>query len=166
MNYHITITTLAVLCAGAASLSSARAEDEGKAIAQDKVPAAALAAINKFAGEGKIEKVVVEKGEKGVVYEATIKGSGHAMREVSVTAAGKIESEEEVIALADAPAKVRAAIEAHAKGGKVLKIERIKEDDATTYEAEFETGGKKNEVEFDQNGKVKPEEEDEKDETK
>ncbi len=166
MKHHITIHTAAILCAAAVTFATARAEDEAKPIAQDKVPAAALTAIKKFAGEGTIEKIVAEKDGKTLVYEALIKGPGKAQREVSVTADGKIEGEEEVIALADAPEKVRAAIETHAKGGKVVKIERIKEDGETVYEVEFKNGNKTSEVVFEKSGKVKPEEKDENDEKK
>lgn len=157
---HIIITksTFAVLCAASLSLSPARAEEEGKEIAKAKVPAAALAAIQKYAGEGKVEKVLLEQHGKTTVYEATIKGPGKAQREVAVTEDGKIQSEERVIPLAEVPEKVRAAMIAHAKDGKITEVILIKEDGNTLYEAEFENGGKKTEVKFTANGKVKPEE--------
>ena len=161
MKLTITKTSLVLFCAAIVSVSPARAEDEGEPTSIDKIPTAAAAAIKKYAGEGKIEKVVSEKSEKEVVYEALIKGPGKAVREVSVKADGSIESEEEVIELSAAPEKVRTAIQTQAKGGKVLKVERIKEDGKTEYEVEFEIDGKKSEVEFDEGGNVKPEEKEE-----
>ncbi len=159
MKHIITKTTFAVLCAASLSFSPARAEEEGKEIAKAKVPAAALAAIQKYAGEGKIEKVLLEQHGKTTVYEATIKGPGKAQREVAVTEDGKVQSEERVIPLAEVPEKVRAAMIAHAKDGKIMEVILIKEDGNTLYEAEFENDGKKVEVKFTANGKVKPEEE-------
>ena len=149
---------LAVLSAAAVSFSTARAEDEeaGQPIAPEQVPAAALAAIKKYAGEGKVEKILVEKHGAATVYEARIKGPGKLVREVAVTKDGRVNSEEKVIPLADVPEKVRAAMEAHAKGGKITEVIRIQEAGATIYEAEFANNGKKTEVKFTADGKVKP----------
>ena len=164
MKHHIITTTFAALCAAAVTLLPVRAEEEeGKPIAPDKVPAAALAAIKKYAGEGTVGKILVEKHGKTTVYEAAIKGPGKAEREVAVTEDGKIQSEEVVIALADVPEKVRAAMEKHAKGGKITEVIKITEDGATLYEAEFENDGKKTEVKFTEAGKVKPEEDEDDD---
>ncbi len=155
-------TTIAALIALAVSFSPARAEEEGKEIAKAKVPAAALAAIQKYAGEGKVGKILLEKHGKTTVYEAAIAGPGKAQREVAVTEDGKIQCEEIVITLAEVPEKARAAMTAHAKGGKITEVIQIKEDGHTLYEAEIETDGKKVEVKFTEGGKVKAD--DEKDE--
>ena len=156
-NHRTTTITLALLCSAIVTLSPARAEEgKGKPIAQGKVPAAALAAMKKYAGEGTIEKILVEKHGKTTVYEAVIKGPGKAEREVAVTEDGVIQSEEVVVALADVPEKVRAAMENHAKGAKITEVIRITEDGATLYEAEFENDGKKSEVKFTEAGEVKP----------
>lgn len=151
-------TLLALLSTAAISFSTARAEDEeaGQPIAPDQVPAAALAAIKKYAGEGKVEKILVEKHGETTVYEALIKGPGKLVREVAVTKDGRMNSEEKVIPLADVPEKVRAAMEAHAKGGRITEVIRIQEAGATIYEAEFAHSGKKTEVKFTADGKVKP----------
>ena len=97
-------TILALLSAAAVSFSTACAEDEeaGKPIAPEEVPAAALAAIKKYAGEGKVEKILVEKHGPTTVYEALIKGPGKLVREVAVTKDGRMNSEEKVIPLQEA----------------------------------------------------------------
>ena len=163
MKPHLPPTILAVLGAVAVSFSPVRAEDEeaGKPIAQDQVPAAALAAIKKYAGEGKVEKILVEKHGGATVYEALIKGPGKLTREVAVTKDGQINSEEKVIPLADVPEKVRAAMEARASGGKITEVIRIQEAGTTIYEAEIEKDGKKTEVKFTADGKVKTEQKEE-----
>jgi uncharacterized membrane protein YkoI len=142
MKHTILKTALVAFCAAALSHSPTRAEEEGKEIAKAQVPAAALAAIQKYAGEGKVGKVLLEQHGKTTVYEATIKGPGKAQREVAVTEDGKIQCEEIVVTLADVPEKAREAMTAHAKGGKITEVIQIRENGRTLYEAEIETDGK------------------------
>ena len=57
------------------------------------------------------------------------------------------------------PDAARKAIEAGAKGAKIERVNRIKRaSGALTYEALYLNKGKKSEVEFFEDGKVKPEE--------
>ena len=149
----------AALCAVLVSAFTAVADD-AKIPGMKKAPAAAAEALKKYAADAgmKIEKVAVEKHGKVTVYEAELKADGKADREVAVTADGKVKGEEETVPLDKVPEAARKAIEANAKGAKIERVQRIKEDGETTYEAAYVLKGKTTEVSFFADGKVKPEE--------
>ena len=153
-------TFLATLCAALAFTFTAIAADDAKIPGMKKAPAAAAEALKKYAAEAgmKIEKVAVEKHGKVTVYEAELKTDGKADREVAVTADGKVKGEEETIPLDKVPAAARKAIEENAKGAKIERVQRIKEDGAITFEAAYVLKGKTTEVVFFPDGKIKPEE--------
>jgi uncharacterized protein YxeA len=134
--------------------------DDAKIPGMKKAPAAAAEALKKYAADAgmKIEKVVVEKHGKVTVYEAELKADGKADREVAVTAEGKVKGEEETVPLDKIPAAARKAIEENAKGAKIERVQRIKEDGETVYEAAYVLKGKTTEVCFFADGKIKPEE--------
>ena len=144
----------------AASLLTAltlRADDAAIAAKLAKLPPAAAEALKKAAGTAKIEKVNIEKDGKVTVYEVELSEAGQPAREVSVTADGKLNAEEETMPLDKLPEAVRKAVEAGAKGGKIERVNRIKRASGVTYEAAYVDKGKKSEVEYLEDGKVKPE---------
>ena len=144
----------------AASLLTAltlRADDAAIAAKLAKLPPAAAEALKKAAGTAKIEKVNIEKDGKVTVYEVELSEAGQPAREVSVTADGKLNAEEETMPLDKLPEAVRKAIEAGAKGAKIERVNRIKRASGVTYEAAYVDKGKKSEVEYLEDGKVKPE---------
>ena len=151
---------VAALCAVLVSAFTIRAEDGAKITGMSRAPAAAGEALKKYAADAgmKIEKVVIEKRGKVTVYEAELKADGKANREVAVSADGKVKGEEETVPLDKIPDVVRKAIEANAKGAKISRVQRIKEDGGITYEAAYVLKGKTTEVVFLEDGKVKPEE--------
>lgn len=153
-------TFLATLCAALAFTFTAIAADDAKIPGMKKAPAPAAEALKKYAADAgmKIEKVVVEKHGKVTVYEASLTAAGKADREVAVTADGNVKGEEETIPLDKVPEAARKAIEANAKGAKIQRVQRIKEDGETVYEAEYVLKGKSTEVVFFADGKIKPEE--------
>jgi hypothetical protein len=158
MKLHSSLT--AALIAAVTCISTLRAEDAGKIPGIDRAPAAAAESLKKYAADVgmKIRKVAVEKHGKVTVYEAELVAPGKAEREVAVTADGKVKGEEETVALDKVPNVVRKAIEANAKGAKISRVQRIKEDGRTTFEAAYAAKGRTAEVEFLEDGKVKPEE--------
>lgn len=124
-----------------------------------KIPPAAAEALKKAAGTAKIEKVNIEKDGKVTVYEVELTEAGQPNREVSVTADGKINAEEETVPLDKVPEVVRKAIEAGAKGAKIERVQHIRHaSGGVTYEALYVNKGKKTEVEYLEDGKQKPEE--------
>jgi len=153
-------TLFAALCAVLVITSTASADDAGKIPGMKRAPAAAAEALKKYAADAgmKIEKVAVEKHGKVTVYEAELKADGKADHEVSVTADGKVKGEEETVPLDKVPAAARKAIEENAKGAKIERVQRIKEDGELTFEAAYALKGKTTEVVFYPDGKIKPEE--------
>jgi uncharacterized protein YxeA len=151
---RLTLTTLAFALAG-----SLHAEDAAVTAKLAKIPAPAAEALRKAAGSAKIEAVTLEKDGKLTVYEASFTEAGKPAREVSVTANGKINAEEETVPLEKVPESARKAIEAGAKGAKIERVQHIKRaKGGETFEALYVAKGKKTEVEYTTDGKVKPEE--------
>lgn len=70
------------------------------------------------------------------------------------------------VTLAQLPIAVRATIKAQAGNGKIGKIEKGCENGMVVYEAEIIKNGKKSELTVTANGKVKPEDADDKKEGK
>ena len=158
MKTHTTLLTALLAAASLAQLT--HAEDAPKAPGLAKAPAAAAEALTKYAADAgmKIGKVTLEKHGKVTVYEATLTAEGKSEREVAVTTDGKVKGEEETVALDAVPEAARKAIEAGAKGAKIARVQRIKEDGVVTFEAAYVNKGKTTEVEYLEDGKVKPEE--------
>ena len=137
---------------------SVRADDAAVAAKLAKIPPAAAEALKKAAGTAKIEKVNIEKDGKTTVYEVELVEAGQPNREVSVTADGTLNAEEETTPFDKLPEAVRKAVEAGAKGATIERVNRIKRAvGGVTYEAAYNAKGKKTEVEYLEDGKVKPE---------
>ncbi len=148
-----------LLTASLLPIFSSHADDAAVAAKLAKMPPAAAEALKKAAGTAKIEVVNIEKDGKTTVYLAELVEAGQPAREVSVTADGKINAEEETMPLDKLPEAVRKAVEAGAKGAKIERVNRIKRAaGGVTYEAAYNAKGKKTEVEYLEDGKVKPEE--------
>jgi uncharacterized membrane protein YkoI len=131
-----------------------KAEEKEKVVKLSEIPAAAAKALQSHSADGKIVKVEQDEEKGKISYEAKIETKSGGVSEVTVDASGKLLSVEDVITLAGAPEVVRAAIEKEAAGGKVEKIERVKEDGKTTYEALIASKDKREEVVFSEKGKV------------
>lgn len=150
------ITKFALLILASSSLAFA---DESAAVAAKfaKIPKPAAEALHKAAGSAKIESLEIEKDGKVTVYEIAITEAGKPNREISVTADGKLNAEEVTTPLADVPAVVRKAIEAGAKGATIQRVQHISRGGKVTYEAQYVKKGKETEVEYLEDGTVKPE---------
>jgi uncharacterized membrane protein YkoI len=145
----LTITLVsASLC-----VSAFAAENAEKTVTLDKIPAAAAKSLREHASGAKITNLSEEKDEGKMVYEARFSAKGH-IHEITVDANGKLISDEQVIAVAESPDPVRAAIGKEAAGGKVDKLEHITEGGKVFYEALISTKGKREEVKFGRDGKV------------
>ena len=148
----------AVFAAALASAAPLHADEAAVAAKLAKIPQAAADALKKAAGKATIEAVSIEKEGKITLYEVDLVEAGQPNREVSVTADGKIQLEEEAVPLEKVPEAARKAIEAGAKGAKIERINRIKRANGeVTYEPLYVLKGKKTEIEFLEDGKVKPE---------
>ena len=161
-DYHLLMKTRLILVLLSAAILvpiTAHAGEAEVAAKLAKIPAPAAEALKKAAGAAKIEQLNIEKDGEVTVYEVEIAEAGKPNREVSVTADGKINAEEETVPLDKVPEAARKAIEAGAKGAKIERVQHIKRAvGGETFEALYILKGKKTEVEFLPDGKQKPEE--------
>lgn len=140
--HHLVL--LAVLAIPAASSAK-----EEKSLAIEQIPAEAAKPI--LAAAGKATLTLKKEKEDGVeAYEAKWEASGHK-HEITVTPAGEVLSEEEIVALESAPEAVRTAIKA--AGGELIAVEKITEKGTASYEAAFKVAEGKLEVKYDASGK-------------
>ncbi len=149
------ITTLSVFAL--AFSATVRADDAAVEKKLGKIPKAAAEALRKAAGTAHIEAVSIEKDGKTTVYEIELKEAGKPDREVSVKADGSPNAEEFTIPMADIPAKAKAAIEAGAKGAEIKRVQHITREGKVTFEALYVLKGKETEVEYLEDGNLKPE---------
>ena len=91
------------------------------------------------------------------MYEVELTEAGKPNREVSVTADGKIVAEEYTVPIEKVPAAAKAAIESGAKGATIKRVQHITRGGKVTYEALYVKKGKETEVEYLENGTLKPE---------
>jgi hypothetical protein len=148
---------LSILFVLSLSLVSVRADDAAVEKKLAKIPKAAAEALRKAAGTAHIEAIDVEKDGKVTIYEAELKEAGKPDREVSVKADGTLNAEEFTIPLAEVPAKAKAAIEAGAKGAEIKRVQHITRGGKVTFEALYVLKGKESEVEYLEDGSLKPE---------
>ena len=135
------------------------ADDTAIAAKLAKFPPPAAEALKKAAGSAKIKSVDIGKEGKVTIYEVAISEEGKPDREFSVTADGKLNTSEETVPLEKVPDAARKSIEAGAKGAKIERVQRItRGENKITYEALYNNKGKKTEVEYLEDGKLKPEE--------
>src|SRR3954464_2079176 len=143
-----TITVLVVTVALSAWAGAAEEK-----VSLDSLPAAAAKTLKEQAGDAKITNVSKEKEGSQTVYEGSFTKKGRA-HDVTVDEKGKLLSDEETVPVSEAPAVVRAAIEREFPGGKIQKFERIKEGGKTNYEVLLSGKEKREEIKFDDKGKV------------
>ncbi len=134
-----------------------RADDAAIEKKLSKLPQAAAVALKKVAGSAHIEAVSLEKDGKTTVYEIELKEAGKPDREVSVKADGTLNAEEFTIPLAEVPVQARAAIQAGAQGAEIKRVQHITREGKVTYEALYSRKGKESEVEYLEDGALKPE---------
>lgn len=150
----VLVTSLFVV---ALSLTVVRADDAAVEKKFSKIPKAAAEALRKLAGSAHIEAVNIEKDGKTTVYEVELKEAGKPDRETSVKADGSLNAEEFTIPLAEVPAAAKAAIEAGAKGATIKRVQHINRAGKITFEALYANKSKETEVEYLEDGSLKPE---------
>lgn len=150
-------TTLSLIAIGLVLAAASYADEAAIAAKLAKIPKPASEALRKAAGTAKIEAVNVGKDGKTTVYEVELTEPAKPNREVSVTADGKLVAEEYTVPLAQVPAAAKAAIESGAKGATIKRVQHITRGGKVTYEALYVTKGKETEVEYLEDGTLKPE---------
>jgi hypothetical protein len=136
------------------AVGASRAED--RKIAQSDVPRPVMERVKqKYPGAKLVAfELEVEDGEQS--YEVTVR-DGPRQIEVSCSPAGRVLAEEEQIALADIPAKVRHALSANAKYASWMlhKAERIileEKAESPRFELQLSHGTARAELVFTQEG--------------
>ncbi len=95
----------------------------------------------------------IEKGKTEYEVQLLVNGK---KRDVSIDPDGKVIETEEVVALSSVPKKAQDGIKHEAKGAKIEKVEIVKSDQPTVYEALVRQNGKKHEIRVLENGNKAP----------
>jgi uncharacterized membrane protein YkoI len=144
--------SLALAAPQAASKQSAPKKAAAPAAVDlSKLPAPVRATIEAETKNATLKHVgkETEKGKVQYEVETMMNGKSH---DLLVDPSGKVLEVEDEIAVAAAPAPVQDALKAK---GKVLKLETVQKDGATTYEAQVQgKNGKKSSVALDAQGKA------------
>jgi hypothetical protein len=143
---------LAAFAAGVLLLASSASAQSQKIKRSDLPPAVEKTIAVQSAG-ATIRGFSTEKENGQTLYEVEMTVSGHN-KDVSMTADGSIVEVEEQVALDSLSPEVKAALQAKAGDGKILKVESLtKKGRLVAYEAKVETSGKKTEVQVGPDGK-------------
>lgn len=134
-------------------------DDEEEMIAFADAPASVQAAIQKWLGDRKVEKLEVEKENGAMVYEAETKENG-VEKSIEVSADGAVLEVEESVAADDLPAAVKAALDKKFPGASVSEAESIQK---FFYEVKVTKDGKTKEVKVSPAGKISSDDDDDDD---
>ena len=110
----------------------------------------------KAQSQGAMVKGYAKEIEKGKTeYEVQLIVDGKK-RDVSIDANGKVLETEQEVAFESVPQKAQDAIKQEAGGAKVERVEEVKSDQATVYEALVHQNGKKHEIRVLESGEKAP----------
>jgi len=144
---------LVAFAAGTLLLASSASAQEKKIKRSDLPPAVEKTVAVQSAG-ATIRGFSTEKENGQTLYEVEMTVSGHN-KDVSMTADGSIVEVEEQVALDSLSPEVKAALQAKAGDGRILKAESLtKKGKLVAYEAKVETNGKKTEIQVGPDGKL------------
>lgn len=124
--------------------------DDEETIAFADAPAAVQKAVEAYFGQGKVQRLEVEKENGVLVYEAEIKIDG-VEHSIEVSADGELLEVEHDVAPDALPAAVRAALDKKFPGAAIDEAEAIQK---FYYEVEIIVDGKKKEVTISPTGKI------------
>jgi hypothetical protein len=146
-------TTTLLIVSASFAFSAFAAEEGQREVKLDGIPAAASLTLQKLSAGAKLEKIIQDTEDGKVTYQAKITKDNFS-REVSVDPTGQVISDVSLIALGDAPASVRATIEAAAKGGKIESIKRVIQNNKEGFEALVIANGKREQLLISPDGTV------------
>ena len=95
----------------------------------------------------------IEKGK--TEYEVQLLADGKK-RDVSIDPNGKVVETEQEVAFESVPQKAHDAIKQQARGARIERVEAVKSDQATVYEALVHQKGKKHEIRVLESGEQAP----------
>lgn len=145
----IVVGSVLAICSGAAHANEKRVNYSDLPLAVQKTAQQESqgATVKRYSKE-------VENGR--VVYEVEMIADGKS-RDVSMDSSGKIVEVEQQVSFDAVPAAASAAIRKGAGGGSILKVEEVKSDSETAYEAQVLSNGKHWEVRVHADGSAAPE---------
>ena len=107
--------------------------------------------------KGATVKAYLKEVAKGrVIYEVETVTDGKS-RDISIDSSGMVIETEQQVSLDAVPADARAAIRKEAESNSILKVEEVKSDSETAYEAQILSNGKHREVRVHADGSPAPE---------
>ena len=115
------------------------------------LPPAVQSAVKEQSKGATIRGLTKETENGKTEYEAELAVNGRN-RDVSFDAAGNVISVEEEVPLSSVPDAARTAIQKAAAGGTLRKVEEVKENGKTFYEATIRKGNKPSEIQVDPSG--------------
>jgi uncharacterized membrane protein YkoI len=95
----------------------------------------------------------IEKGKTEYEVQLVVDGK---KRDVSIDPNGRVIETEQEVAFSSVPEKAQDAIKHEAGGSRIERVEQVKSDEATVYEALVHQNGKKHEIRVLENGKKAP----------
>jgi len=98
----------------------------------------------------------VEHGKVTFEVQMTLNGK---TRDVSIDPSGKVVEVEQEVSLEAVPPAALTAIQAETKGGSIAKVEEVKSDSETVWEAQLLSRGKHREVRVHADGSPAPKQE-------
>jgi hypothetical protein len=109
------------------------------------LPEAVQKTVKRETAHGKLRGLAkeVENGQTFYEAETTVNGTS---RDILIDANGAVVEVEEATSLAKLPEAAQKAINAEARTGKLLSVEKVTKGAAITYEAAIQKGGKKTEL--------------------
>ena len=129
---------------------SASGESAETIVQVKDLPAAVRATVEAETKNATLKGLSKEREKGQTVYELESLVNGRT-RDLMIDSSGKVYEIEEQLDVADAPAPVKAALEAK---GTIIRLESVREGGRTTYEGKVKTkAGKKIEMELDADGK-------------
>jgi uncharacterized membrane protein YkoI len=153
MRVSFAVALSGMLLTGAVLLPSGAAADTETKVTMRDLPMAVQQAVKEQSKGATLRSVSKEIEGGKTEYEAELTVNGHG-KDISFDPAGKVVGVEEEVPLASLPEPARTAIQnAVGRTGKLRKLESVKEDGNSFYEAHIRKAGKSSEIQVDANGR-------------
>jgi len=122
-----------------------------KKIKMKDLPPAVQATVKTLTTNATLAGLAKEVENGKTMYEAELKVNGHT-KDVTMDETGKIVTTEEEVAIASIPDAARSAIQKAAGKNTIVRLEEVKTNGTTFYEALVKHGLKKSEIKVDAAG--------------
>jgi ribosomal protein L21 len=128
-------------------------EEDEKKISRSELPAAVEKTVAEQSKGATVRGFSEEKENGQTFYEAELTLGGHS-KDVTMDRNGTVVEVEEQVAIESLPANVLGGLQAKARSGKLVKVEKLtKKGKLVAYEAKVLTNGKRSEIQVGPDGK-------------